>query len=71
MKKNIALDVIGNTLLISFKNEILLPKADLLYPDGSTKDKVTLAVIAKEHPGLAIATVLPDRAERCFSTGLL
>jgi len=27
--------------------------------------------IAKEHPGWVIATVLPDRAERYFSTGLL
>lgn len=27
--------------------------------------------IAREHPGWVIATVLPDRAERYFSTGLL
>lgn len=27
--------------------------------------------VAKEHPGWVIATVLPDRAERYFSTGLL
>ncbi len=27
--------------------------------------------IAREHPDWVIATVLPDRAERYFSTGLL
>jgi cysteine synthase len=27
--------------------------------------------LARQHPGLVIATVLPDRAERYFSTGLL
>jgi cysteine synthase len=27
--------------------------------------------IARQHPGLMVATVLPDRAERYFSTGLL
>jgi len=27
--------------------------------------------IAKKHPGLLVATLLPDRAERYFSTGLL
>ncbi|OGS36903.1 MAG: cysteine synthase A [Elusimicrobia bacterium RIFOXYB2_FULL_49_7] len=28
-------------------------------------------ILAKRHPGLLVATVLPDRAERYFSTGLL
>ena len=54
-----------------FKSENLLAKEEILNPGGSIKDKIILVMITKEHPGLAIATDLPDRAERCFNTGLL
>lgn len=49
-----------------FKSEDLLVKEEFLNPGGSI-----LVMITKEHPDLVIATVLPDRVERCFSTNLL
>jgi len=47
------LDLIGNTPLISFRNENIIAKAEFLNPGGSIKDRVALAMIeAAENKGL-------------------
>ncbi len=46
------LDVIGNTPLISLRNENIVAKAEFLNPGGSIKDRVALAMIeAAEREG--------------------
>ena len=51
------LDLIGHTPLVRLRGENIFAKAEFLNPGGSIKGN--------------IATVLPDRAERYFSTALL
>ncbi len=47
------LKLIGNTPLISLKNENIIAKAEFLNPGGSTKDRVALAMIeAAEREGI-------------------
>lgn len=47
------LDVIGNTPLISLRNENIVAKAEFLNPGGSIKDRVALAMIeAAEREGV-------------------
>ena len=49
-----------------------LARTDSLLVGTSSGANVWAArQIAKKHPGLLVATLLPDRAERYFSTGLL
>lgn len=43
----------------------------LLVGTSSGANVWAARLIAKRHPGMLVATVLPDRAERYFSTGLL
>ncbi len=44
-KSNDVLDLIGNTPLISIRNENIIAKAEFLNPGGSIKDRVALAMI--------------------------
>jgi cysteine synthase len=49
-----------------------LAKSNALLVGTSSGANVWAArIVARENPGLLVATVLPDRAERYFSTGLL
>jgi len=57
-------DAIGTTRGLAFSNS-------LLCGTSSGANIWAARQIAKEHPDWIIATVLPDRAERYFSTGLL
>ena len=57
-------DAIGTTRGLALKNS-------LLCGTSSGANIWAARQIAKEHPEWIIATVLPDRAERYFSTGLL
>ena len=57
-------DAIGTTRELALKNS-------LLCGTSSGANVWAARQIAKEHPEWVIATVLPDRAERYFSTGLL
>jgi len=60
MKKQNILNLIGNTPLISFRNENIVAKAEFLNPGGSIKDRVALAMIevaekeGKLKPGMKI-----------------
>jgi cysteine synthase len=67
-------DLIGNTPLLQLKGEHIFAKAEFLNPGGSIKDRVALAMLedaaTKKTKG-NVVTVLPDRAERYFSTSLL
>ena len=52
MEKQDILDLIGNTPLVSFRNENIVAKAEFLNPGGSLKDRVALAMIeAAERDG--------------------
>ena len=44
-KSNDVLNLIGNTPLISIRNENIIAKAEFLNPGGSIKDRVALAMI--------------------------
>jgi len=57
-------DAIGTTRELGLSNS-------LLCGTSSGANVWAARQIAKEHPDWVIATVLPDRAERYFSTGLL
>jgi cysteine synthase len=57
-------DAIGTTRELALSNS-------LLCGTSSGANIWAARQIAKEHPDWVIATVLPDRAERYFSTGLL
>ena len=57
-------DAIGTTRELALSNS-------LLCGTSSGANVWAARQIAKEHPDWVIATVLPDRAERYFSTGLL
>jgi cysteine synthase len=57
------LDLIGNTPLIRLRGESVYAKAEFLCLSGSSAREK----IQRQY----IATVLPDRAERYFSTALL
>jgi cysteine synthase len=57
-------DAIGTTRELALSNS-------LLCGTSSGANIWAARQIAKEHPNWVIATVLPDRAERYFSTGLL
>ena len=57
-------DAIGTTRELALSNS-------LLCGTSSGANVWAARQIAKEHPEWVIATVLPDRAERYFSTGLL
>lgn len=60
MNRTEVLDLIGNTPLISFRNEKIVAKAEFLNPGGSIKDRVALAMIeaaekeGKLRPGMKI-----------------
>jgi cysteine synthase A len=57
-------DAIGTTQELGLSNS-------LLCGTSSGANVWAARQIAREHPGWVIATVLPDRAERYFSTGLI
>ncbi len=53
MKSCNIIDLIGNTPLISLKDENIIAKAEFLNPGGSTKDRIALAMIeAAEREGV-------------------
>ncbi len=53
MKTSNILDLIGNTPLISLRNEKIVAKAEFLNPGGSIKDRVALSMIeAAERDGV-------------------
>jgi cysteine synthase A len=57
-------DAINTTRELARKNQ-------LLVGTSSGANVWAARVVAREHPDWLVATVLPDRAERYFSTGLL
>ena len=53
MKKHDIIDSIGNTPLVTLKNENIIAKAEFLNPGGSIKDRIALAMIeAAEQDGI-------------------